>query len=178
MGIFKRKKQEDGAQNLEKKQDDLELQAELKEAEEVKEVKAEKADEKIAQEVDKKSAKVKKKETKKEPKEKESKKEAKKETKLETAKSIFVSKVLIKPWISEKSSLLSIEGKYVFKVKKNVSKGAVKDAVESLYKVLVADVNVVNVPGKPKNFKGKKVFRSDYRKAIVTLKKGEKIETV
>jgi len=111
----------------------------------------------------------------KKPKEK-AKKEVKKEVKLETAKSIFVEKTLCKPWISEKTNLMASEGKYVFKVSRSASKNAVKDAIESLYKVLVGDVNMINIPQKPKRFKGKNVFRSKYRKAVITLKEGETIE--
>lgn len=108
---------------------------------------------------------------------KKEEKKGKKETRLNSAKSILIEKTIIKPWISEKAGVLAMEGKYIFKVSKNAAKHKIKDAVESLYKTSVTDVNVVNIPGKPKQSKSRRtIHRANYRKAIVTLKPGEKIE--
>ena len=96
--------------------------------------------------------------------------------KISDAKYILASQTIIKPWISEKSSIMMGKGVYTFKVAKNASKNLVKDMIESLYDVKVESVNILNIKGKPKNFKGKAVHRSDSKKAVVALKDGQKIE--
>lgn len=88
------------------------------------------------------------------------------------------SALLIKqPWITERTGDLSNLRKYVFIVDKKANKPEVKKAVESLYGVKVSLVNILNTKGKQKRL-GKKIGKvSGFKKAIVTLKKGEKIET-
>ncbi|MEK7549276.1 MAG: 50S ribosomal protein L23 [Patescibacteria group bacterium] len=88
------------------------------------------------------------------------------------------SALLIKqPWITERTGDLSNFGKYVFVVDKKANKPEVKKAVESLYGVKVSSVNILNTKGKQKRL-GKSMGKvSGFKKAIVTLKKGEKIET-
>ena len=84
--------------------------------------------------------------------------------------------ILIRPLITEKSTQLMEEGKYVFVVAKKANKIEIAKAVAAIFKVKVADVNTVNVSGKVKRmgrFVGK---RSDYKKAIVKLAQGETIE--
>ena len=84
--------------------------------------------------------------------------------------------ILIRPLITEKSTQLMEEGKYVFVVAKKANKIEIAKAVAEIFKVKVADVNTVNVNGKLKRmgrFVGK---RSDYKKAIVKLAPGETIE--
>ena len=89
--------------------------------------------------------------------------------------SVTIPSVLVQPRISEKSGHLAAMNKYVFIVKKGANKVEVKKAVESFYKVKVVQVNVVNNQSKAKNF-GKTPGRtSAFKKAIVTLKKGDKI---
>jgi large subunit ribosomal protein L23 len=84
--------------------------------------------------------------------------------------------VIIAPWITERSHNLMAENKYVFKVVKNSSKDEVKKAIESLYKVTVTKINSVNIPSK-KRVRGRTVGRKPgFKKAIVTLKEGDKIE--
>jgi large subunit ribosomal protein L23 len=85
-------------------------------------------------------------------------------------------KVLKQPVISEKSFALADNGKYVFLVAKNSTKVEVTKAVEKAFKVNVLDVNTVLVKGKMKRFGRISGRRQDYKKAIVTIKKGEKIE--
>jgi large subunit ribosomal protein L23 len=83
---------------------------------------------------------------------------------------------LIVPWITERSHNLMAENKYVFKVVKNSSKDEVKRAIEGLYKVTVTKVNSINIPAK-KRIRGRTVGKkSGFKKAIVTLKQGDKIE--
>ena len=92
---------------------------------------------------------------------------------------IEAEKVLIQPIITEKSERLrETQNKYTFKVKSDVNKIEIRKAVEKIFKVKVINVSVMNLLGKPKRmgvFLGK---RSDWKKAIVTLKKGEKIESL
>lgn len=85
-------------------------------------------------------------------------------------------KVLKQPIISEKSFALAENDKYEFLVDKNSTKIEVAKAVEKAFQVHVLDVNTITVKGKVKRFG--KIFgqRKDFKKAIVTIKKGEKIE--
>ena len=88
-------------------------------------------------------------------------------------------KIELKPVISEKSyTLANASNKYIFFVDTGINKIEIKNAVEEKYKVKVLDVNTVVKPGKStKDWKTNKTFRkSDKRKAIVTLKKGDKID--
>ena len=83
--------------------------------------------------------------------------------------------------LTEKSNALSSElGQYTFEVFKDTTKGGIKAAVEKVFDVTVASVNVVNMPGKTqRNRKTGKASRSSgLKKAIVTLKKGDAIEIV
>ena len=86
------------------------------------------------------------------------------------------NKVLIEPWITEKSHDLMAVNKYIFKVNKNSNKRSVKKAVEDLYQVEVIAVHVVNVRPKSRTFGRVTGWKSGYKKAIVTLKEGNKIE--
>jgi len=87
--------------------------------------------------------------------------------------------IVLKPVVSEKSYFLANESnKYVFFVDSGVNKIEIKNAVEKKYKVKVLSVNIVIKPGKMvRDWKSNKSSRkSDKRKAIVTLKKGDKID--
>lgn len=84
--------------------------------------------------------------------------------------------VIKRPHITERSGDLNLMGKYVFMVKSGASKPEIKKAVKEIYKVDVAAVNVINRPGKTKRFRMSKGRQDGYRKAIVTLKKGQKID--
>ena len=82
-----------------------------------------------------------------------------------------------KPWVTERATDLSALGKYVFIVKPHATKPEIKKAIHEIYKVEVASVNVVNRASKRKRFGGiMKGKKEGYRKAIVTLKEGQKIE--
>lgn len=89
--------------------------------------------------------------------------------------------VLIKPIITEKSSKSSEKmGRYAFKVAKSANKLEIKKAVESTYSVQVADVNTTVTVGKKKIRQTKQGvavgMKASYKKAYVTLKKGESID--
>ncbi len=87
--------------------------------------------------------------------------------------------ILKSPCITEKAARLGEDNFYVFKVSKESNKKQVKDAIESQYKVDVERVMMINIPRKRK-FQGKKIsgFKSGYRKAIVKVKQGQKIEVI
>ncbi len=84
--------------------------------------------------------------------------------------------IIIRPVLTEKSTQLrEAQNKYCFAIRQNANKSEVKRAVEETLNVKVKDVRIVNVLGKEKRlgrFVGK---RPDWKKAIVTLKEGEKI---
>jgi large subunit ribosomal protein L23 len=80
------------------------------------------------------------------------------------------------PIITEKATLGSQYGQVTFRVPIDASKPLIRAAVESLFKVKVTKVNTSTQLGKTKVFKGRKAFRSDTKKAIVTLAEGQKID--
>ena len=83
---------------------------------------------------------------------------------------------ILSPVITEKATLLSEHNKVVFRVAADATKDEIAHAVEALFKVNVTKVNTLNVKGKTKRFRGMLGRRSDYKKAIVTLAEGQKID--
>ena len=90
--------------------------------------------------------------------------------------SIKIPTALIQPRISEKAGKLAQMNKYVFKVKLDTNKVEVKKAVETAYKVKVLQVNMIVNQGKTRNFGRTSGKTSGFKKAIVTLRKGDKIK--
>jgi large subunit ribosomal protein L23 len=84
--------------------------------------------------------------------------------------------VIVKPVLSEKAIMMNESSKYTFFVRKESTKEIVKNAVEKLFSVNVAKVNIMNVKGKTKRSKGTIGRTSDKKKAIVTLNKGQEID--
>ena len=84
--------------------------------------------------------------------------------------------VIISPTITEKATSLSEFNKLVFKVNKGANKKAIKKSIEKLFKVNVIKINTINLRAKTKIVRGKKAYKSGYKKAIVTLKKGQNID--
>ncbi len=80
------------------------------------------------------------------------------------------------PIITEKATILSEQNKTVFKVHNKANKKNIKKNIEKLFKVTVVKVNIINRKAKKKIKQGKKSFTSGYKKAIVTLKKGQSID--
>ena len=80
------------------------------------------------------------------------------------------------PIVTEKSTNLSEQNKIVFKVNKNLNKKLIKKNIEMIFKVEVIKVNIVNKKNRVKSTRGKKVKLSGFKKAIVTLKKGQNID--
>lgn len=83
--------------------------------------------------------------------------------------------IIIKPVVTEKSFSLLEENKYTFIVDKRANKTEIKSAVEDIFKVSVLGVNTINVKGKPKRVGKHAGYKADRKKAIVTLKPGQKI---
>lgn len=92
--------------------------------------------------------------------------------------SIDPKSVIIKPHVTEKSGILSQGGVYTFEVKKNANKNVIGKAIAALYKVTPVKIAVTNIPSKSIFHRGKIGTVSGIRKAIVTLKKGDKIDFV
>ena len=84
--------------------------------------------------------------------------------------------ILIRPLITEKTSELMGENKYVFVVAKSANKIEIAKAVTEIFKVKVVAVNTANVTGKKKRLGRNVGKRPDYKKAIVKLAAGESIE--
>jgi large subunit ribosomal protein L23 len=86
-------------------------------------------------------------------------------------------KIIIQPLITEKTTRLKDDfSKVAFKVNSDANKIEIKKAVETLFNVKVIKVNALNVKGKPKRLGVYKGRRSDWKKAIVTLARGEKLD--
>lgn len=85
-------------------------------------------------------------------------------------------RVLKKPLVTEKSTSLLQDNKYTFEVDLKANKTEIKNAVESLFKVKVEKVNTMHVKGKLKRVRQIQGRTPDRKKAIVTLKQGDKIE--
>ena len=88
----------------------------------------------------------------------------------------FVLGILMKPHVAEKSTFLNEKGVYVFEIGLGTNKVMVKRAIKEKYGVLPRKVNIVNIPSKKISFRGKKGTKRGFKKAIVFLKKGDKIE--
>jgi|TARA_B110000438_G_C15191275_1_gene384543 large subunit ribosomal protein L23 len=83
---------------------------------------------------------------------------------------------IISPNVTEKSTSLSEFNKVVFKVHKGASKDAIKRNIEKIFKVNVVKVNTINSKPKTKIVRGKKSNKPGFKKAIITLKKGQSID--
>ena len=83
---------------------------------------------------------------------------------------------IISPTITEKATSLSQFNKIVFKVHEGASKNSIKKNIEKIFKVNVVKINTINLKGKTKIVRNKKTYKSGYKKAIVTLKKGQSID--
>ncbi len=84
--------------------------------------------------------------------------------------------IVLSPVITEKATSISEHNQVTFRVPLDADKRSVKVAVEGLFNVKVTAVNTIRVKGKTKRFRGRPGQRSDYKKAIVTLAEGAKID--
>lgn len=90
--------------------------------------------------------------------------------------SAFSYKFLLSPWITEASTAAVELNKYVFKVDPKADKKQIKKAIEDLYKVKVIAVNTVKIAKKFRNYGRTPGWKAGFKKAIVTVKAGDKIE--
>ncbi|MFC2035952.1 50S ribosomal protein L23 [Chloroflexota bacterium] len=84
--------------------------------------------------------------------------------------------ILQHPLITEKYTILQAQGKYAFKVAGGANKPQIKQAVEKVFKVEVTAVNVMTAPGKKRRLGRRQLPAHPWKKAVVTLKPGDKIE--
>ncbi len=89
---------------------------------------------------------------------------------------MHLSEVLRRPLVTEKNTNLQAAGKYVFEIADEATKFQVKQAVENSFKVKVTAVNVITMPGKTRRIGRRIVQVQSWKKAIVTLKAGDKIQ--
>ena len=83
---------------------------------------------------------------------------------------------ILSPVVTEKSTNLSEQNKIVFKVPIGANKSNLKKNIEKIFKVNVTKINIINKQGRVKLTRGKKVKISGFKKAIITLKKGQSID--
>ena len=83
---------------------------------------------------------------------------------------------IISPIVTEKSTNLSDQNKIIFKVPTSANKKNIKNSIEKIFKVNVTKVNVINKKNRIKLVRGKKVKVKGYKKALITLKKGQNID--
>jgi len=91
---------------------------------------------------------------------------------------VELQQVLVKPIITEKSTLLQEVGKYVFHVAPRANKILIKEAVQKAFGVTVIDVNICKVRGKEKRYGPRLIRTPDVKKAIVTLLAGDRIQLI
>ena len=83
---------------------------------------------------------------------------------------------ILSPVVTEKSTNLSAQNKIVFKVHQNANKKNLKKNIEKIFKVNVTKINIINKQTREKITRGRKIKVIGYKKAIVTLKKGQNID--
>ena len=83
---------------------------------------------------------------------------------------------ILSPVVTEKSTNLSEQNKIVFKVPNKSNKKNLKKNIEKIFKITVVKINIINKKSRKKITRGKKVKIAGYKKAIITLKKGQSID--
>ena len=83
---------------------------------------------------------------------------------------------IISPIVTEKSTNLSEQNKIVFKVPDKANKKILKKTIEKIFKINVTKINIINKKTLIKSTRGKKVKKKGFKKAIITLKKGQNID--
>ena len=83
---------------------------------------------------------------------------------------------ILSPLVTEKSTNLSEQNKIVFKVLKTANKKNIKTNIEKIFKVNVTKINIINKKNRIKLTRGRKIKVSGFKKAIITLKKGQSID--
>tara|TARA_Y100000816_G_scaffold174555_1_gene125612 strand:+ start:1020 stop:1313 length:294 start_codon:yes stop_codon:yes gene_type:complete len=83
---------------------------------------------------------------------------------------------VLSPLVTEKSTNLSEQNKIIFKVHSKANKKNLKNSIEKIFKVNVTKINIINKKSRIKTTRGKKVRVKGFKKAIITLKKGQNID--
>ena len=91
-------------------------------------------------------------------------------------KNIHLYDKILSPLLTEKSTNLSEQNKIVFKVPNSANKVNLKKNIEKIFKVNVTKINIINKQNRKKITRGKKIKVPGYKKAIITLKKGQSID--
>lgn len=89
-----------------------------------------------------------------------------------------LNQVIIRPMITEKSTILQEGGKYVFQVALKANKVEVKQAVENTFSVKVMDVNTTKIRGRVRRYGPRLKKMPDIKKAVVTLRRGDRIQVI
>ena len=87
-----------------------------------------------------------------------------------------LTRVIVRPVVTEKTTDMGESDKYAFEVASDANKNEVKQAVEKFFGVKVVDVHTMNMKGKPKRLGRYMGRRKDWKKAIVTVQSGDKID--
>jgi len=110
---------------------------------------------------------------------KEEKKEEKEEKKMpslrQQKKTDRPARILQSPHLSEKAIFLEAEGQYVFRVARRTNKIEIEKAFEEIYGVKVQRVRIINLPRKKRNWRGQTGYQPAWKKAIIQVAPGEKI---
>ena len=91
-------------------------------------------------------------------------------------KDIHLYDKILSPLVTEKSTNLSEQNKIIFKVPNGANKVNLKKNIEKIFKVNVTKINIINKQNRKKITRGKKIKVPGYKKAIITLKKGQSID--
>ena len=83
---------------------------------------------------------------------------------------------ILAPIVTEKSTNLSEQNKIIFKINKNANKKNIKKNIEKIFKVNVVKINIINKKAKRKIKQGRLSKKTGYKKAVITLKKGQSID--
>jgi len=95
---------------------------------------------------------------------------------VKTKSEKFSYEAVKQPHISEKASYLAEKDQYIFEVSPNYNKHEIKKSVEGIYGVNVLSVNIIKIPAKKRRVGRTEGFRKAYKKAVVKIKNGQKIE--
>jgi large subunit ribosomal protein L23 len=112
----------------------------------------------------------------KKPEKKEAAKSAVSAGKKAEGKSSLASSVFMHPHVTEKSTILSEEGVYTFVVSEKANKVMVKRGIKELYGLDPVKVRILNMPAKSRRIRGRVGSKSGFKKAVIYLKKGDKID--
>ena len=91
-------------------------------------------------------------------------------------KKIHLYDTILSPIVTEKSTTLSDQNKIVFKVPNSANKKNLKKNIEKIFKVNVTKINIINKKSRNKITRGRKVKVMGYKKAVITLQKGQNID--